>query len=82
MTLVESIIQVIIAFVVGAVTGVWALLKRISREELDRIITEIKELIEQYNDAIKDGTITTEEKIAIAEQTIEAIKTILDALEE
>ena len=78
----SNVIQLIIAFVFGAVTSILALIRKISKDELERIIAEISELVKQYQDAKADGVITTEEKLKLAEQTIEAIRTILKALED
>ncbi len=57
---------------------IWA---RLSPEEIQDIYLKAKAAIDEYNQAKLDGTLTTEEKLKIAEKALETLETLIKALE-
>ncbi|MFH1296350.1 MAG: hypothetical protein ABIJ04_03650 [Bacteroidota bacterium] len=75
----------IIGALLGAIAVFGALYKYISRtltpSEAKEIYDKAKAAIDEYNTAIADGAITTEEKLKIAEKTLSTLQTVIEALE-
>jgi len=55
--------------------------KSITPAEAQDIYTKAKAAIDEYNRAMADGTITTEEKLRVAEKTLFTLQTVIKALE-
>lgn len=68
----------LLAALASAYKYIWA---RISPEELQDIYLKAKAVIDEYNKAKQDGTITTEEKLKLAEETLLTLETVIKALE-
>lgn len=76
----------VLSFLVGIVAALVAayrfLAARISPEEATAIYNKAKEAIDAYNKAMENGSLTTEEKLEIAEKTIAALHEVIKALKE
>lgn len=55
--------------------------KSITPNEALDIYNKAKAAIDEYNTAISDGTLTTDEKLKIAEKTLSTLETVIKALE-
>lgn len=54
---------------------------RISPEEVRRIYNKAKKILDDYEKAKEDGKITLEERLKLAEETLELLKEIIKDLE-
>jgi hypothetical protein len=74
-----------IGFVIGAVASTVALFRslasRLSPEEVTSIRIRIATAIKDYNEAAQDGSLSTDEKIKLAEDALALIQEILKDLE-
>jgi hypothetical protein len=74
-----------IGLAVGVVTSTVAtfryLASRLSPEEIAAIRTKVVNAIKDYNDAIQDGTLSTEERLKLAEDALGIIQEIVKDLE-
>jgi len=81
----EHITGGIVGVLLGVLTALGAAYKyiqaRISSEEAKDIFLKAKDAIDEYNKAKQDGTITTEEKLMLAEKTLSSLETLIKALE-
>ena len=74
---------------IGALLGILAgagavyryLTRTITPAEARDIYTKAKDAIDDYNRAMADGALTTEEKLKIAEKTLSTLETVIKALE-
>ena len=55
--------------------------KSITPAEAQDIYIQAKAAMDEYNRAMADGTMTTEEKLKIAEKTLSTLQTVIEALE-
>jgi len=55
--------------------------KSITPAEAQDIYTKAKAAIDEYNRAMADGALTTDEKLKIAEKTLSTLETVIKALE-
>lgn len=55
--------------------------KNINPDEALAIYNKAKAAIDEYNTAIADGALTTDEKLKIAEKTLSTLETVIKALE-
>jgi len=75
--------------IIGAFFGILAgagvvyryLTRTITPAEARDIYTKAKDAIDDYNRAIADGPMTTEEKLKVAEKTLSTLATVIKALE-
>ena len=69
----------------GAITVFCAFYKYISRtltpSEAREIYNKAKAAMDEYNAAMADGALTTDEKLKIAEKTLSTLETVIKALE-
>ena len=76
---------IILSFLTGIGTALVAaygfIRSRITPKEASDIYLKAKATIDEYNNATEDGTITTEEKLRIANKSLLTIQTILKSLE-
>lgn len=84
--MVENLIDTIIGLVVGFVIGagiVWQYLySRITKPEVDSIMGKIIDCIDTYNKSIKDENLSIEEKLEIADKSISIIQEFIKSLKE
>lgn len=79
----------LIGGIIGALFGILAALgymyryisKSITQDEALAIYNKARAALDEYNRAMADGTITTEEKLKIAEKTLSTLQTVIKALE-
>ena len=75
--------------IIGGLLGVLAtagaayryISKSITPAEAQDIYIQAKAAMDEYNRAMADGTITTEEKLKIAEKTLSTLQTVIKALD-
>ena len=75
--------------IIGALLGILAgagavyryLTRTITPAEAQDIYTKAKDAIDDYNRAIADGALTTDEKLKVAEKTLSTLATVIKALE-
>lgn len=75
--------------VIGAIIGIAATVtyiinyfkKSITQDEALAIYNKAKAALDEYNTAIADGALTTDEKLKIAEKTLSTLQTVIKALE-
>ena len=75
--------------IIGALLGILAgagvvyryLTRTITPAEARDIYTKAKDAIDDYNRAIADGALTTDEKLKIAEKTLSTLETVIKAVE-
>ena len=67
-----------IAGIVTALIAVWKFFsKRVTKQELIDAYNALKEAIEEYEKAKKDGKITAEELLEIADKVVKAAKAVI-----
>lgn len=75
----------IVGALLGAIAVFGALYKYISRtltpSEAQDIYNKAKAALDEYNTAMADGALTTDEKLKIAEKTLSTLQTVIKALE-
>ena len=75
----------IIGFLLGGLAVAGAVYRYLSRTitpaEAKEIYNKAKAAMDEYNTAIADGALTTDEKLKIAEKTLSTLETVIKALE-
>jgi hypothetical protein len=75
----------IIGALLGGLTVAGAVYRYLSRTinpaEAKEIYDKAKAAIDEYNTAMADGNLTTEEKLRVAEKTLSTLDTVIKALE-
>ncbi len=75
----------IIGALLGAIATFGAMYRYISKsitqEEALVIYEKAKAAMDEYNRAMADGALTTDEKLKIAEKTLSTLQTVIKALE-
>ena len=67
-----------IAGIVTALIAVWKFFsKRVTKQEIIDAYNALKEAIEEYEKAKKDGKITAEELLEIADKVVKAAKAVI-----
>lgn len=79
-------ITVVIGFISGIVTSVLYYIRfvssRVTIDEAKTIYTKVNDIVVEYNKAKQDGTITLEEQLRIAEESMEAVQEIVKSLKD
>lgn len=69
----------------GILAGAGAVYRYLSRTitpaEAKEIYDKAKAAIDEYNSAMADGPLTTDEKLKVAEKTLSTLETVIKALE-
>lgn len=82
----QSIIslETALSFISGIIVTLTALYRymksRISIKDIDEITKSAKEVVAEYENAKRDGIITPEERLAIAEKSIKTLSHIIESL--
>jgi len=75
------VLEAVLTYIAGIVTAliaVWKFFsKRVTKQELIDAYNALKEAIEEYEKAKKDGKITAEELLEIADKVVKAAKAVI-----
>jgi len=75
------VLEAVLTYIAGIVTAliaVWKFFsKRVTKQEIIDAYNALKEAIEEYEKAKKDGKITAEELLEIADKVVKAAKAVI-----